>query len=80
MYILALGLLLALLKYLEIGPVATVEWKWFLIPFGLTIAWWWWADSTGYTRRKAMERIEKRKQDRLDKHKAALGIQPRKPR
>ena len=32
------------------------------------------------TKRKAMEKMDQRKQDRINKHKEALGIQPRKPR
>ena len=80
MYLLGLGILLALLKYLEIGPMA--QWSWWdvLIPFGLTLLWWAWADATGYTKRKEMEKVDKRKQDRVNKHKEAMGMRPRKPR
>jgi small Trp-rich protein len=80
MYMLVLGIILALLKYLEIGPVAAWSWWWVLSPFGLTLLWWGWADSTGYTKRKAMEKIEQRKQDRINKHKESMGMRPRKPR
>ena len=45
-----------------------------------TALWWAWADSTGYTKRKAMEKMDQRKKDRINKHKEALGIRPRKPR
>jgi len=80
MYLLGIGILLALLKYLEIGPVAQWSWWVVLVPFGLTLLWWGWADSTGYTKRKEMEKVEKRKQDRVNKHKEAMGMRPRKPR
>jgi small Trp-rich protein len=80
MYLLGLGLILALLKYLEIGPGAAWARGWVLSPFAITILWWAWADATGYTKRKAMEKMDQRKQDRINKHKQALGIQPRKPR
>jgi small Trp-rich protein len=80
MYMLGLGIILALLKYLEIGPVAAWSWWWVLTPFGLTFLWWAWADSTGYTKRKAMEKMDQRKKDRIDKHKEAMGMRPRKPR
>ena len=56
MYLLGIGLLLALLKYLEIGPVAQWSWWVVLVPFGLTLLWWGWADSTGYTKRKEIGR------------------------
>ena len=54
MYLLGISLLLLLLKYMEIGPVAT--WSWWVIvgSFGATAAWWMWADATGYTKRKAV--------------------------
>jgi len=80
MYMLGLGIILVLLKYLEIGPMAAWSWWAVLAPFGLTLLWWAWADSTGYTKRKAMEKMEKRKQDRIDKNKDAMGMRPRKPR
>jgi small Trp-rich protein len=80
MYTLILGIALSLLKYLDIAPVAQWSWWWVLTPFALTILWWAWADSTGYTKRKAMEKMDQRKKDRLDKQKQALGMQPRKPR
>ena len=55
MYLLGIGLVLLALKYLEIGPVAA--WSWWVIfaPFAAAVTWWAWADSTGYTKRKAME-------------------------
>ena len=80
MFLLGIGLLLLALKVLEIGAVA--NWSWYVIaaPFLLTVAWWAWADSVGYTKRKEMEKMEKRKQERIDKHKEAMGIAPKKPR
>ena len=73
MYLLGLGIVLLLMKYLEIGPVATWDWWLVLLPFGLAVAWWAWADATGYTKRKAMEREDKRRQDRIDKQRTAIG-------
>lgn len=72
MYLLGLGLVLLLLKYLEWGFVA--QWSWWLVlaPFAAAVAWWAWADSTGYTKRKAMEREDKRRDERRDRTKAAL--------
>ena len=80
MYFLGLGLLLVVLKLLEFGAVA--EWSWWIVltPFALAAASWQWADWSGYTKRKEMEKMEKRKQERIDKHKEAMGIAPKKPR
>ena len=58
MYLLGIGIVLLLLKYLEIAPVAAWSWWVILSPFGLAVAWWAWADSTGYTKRKVVEREE----------------------
>lgn len=80
MYALLLGLLLILLKYLEIGPVAGWFWWWVLSPLAAAVLWWAWADASGYTKRRAMERMEQRKQDRINRQKDALGMRTRKPR
>ncbi|MHA7602538.1 TIGR04438 family Trp-rich protein [Alicycliphilus sp. T452] len=80
MYALLLGVLLMLLKYLEIGPVAHWPWWWVLSPFAVAAAWWAWADATGYTKRKAMEKMERRKNERINRHKEALGMGPRRRR
>ncbi|HMS05967.1 MAG TPA: TIGR04438 family Trp-rich protein [Burkholderiaceae bacterium] len=73
MWFLSLGVVLVLLKYLEIGPVAAWSWWMVLLPFGLAAAWWAWADASGYTKRKAVERENARKQARIDKSKEKLG-------
>lgn len=80
MYLLGLGLALLVLKYLAVDPV--VAWSWWLVmaPFGLAVAWWAWADSTGYTKRKAMERENRRRDARIDASREALGMLPKKKR
>ncbi len=80
MYFLGLGIILLAMKYLEVAPV--VAWSWWVVfsPFGLAIAWWAWADSTGYTKRKSMERENLRKQHRIDRNKEAIGTNFRKRR
>jgi small Trp-rich protein len=78
MLLLLLGLVLSGLKYLEISQVAAWPWAVVLAPFGLAVAWWAWADWSGYTKRKAMDKEEARKQARLDKSRANLGMAPTK--
>lgn len=73
MYFLGLGLVLLTMKYLEIAPVATWDWMVVMAPFALAVAWWTWADSSGYTKRKAMEREDARRQARIDASREALG-------
>jgi len=80
MYFLGLGIVLLAMKYLELGPVAGWDWWVVLAPFGLAMAWWYWADASGYTKRKAMERENDRKQQRIDRNKDAIGTNYRKKR
>ncbi len=84
MYFLGAGVILLLLKFLEIGPVGQWDWadKWYLFaaPFILAVVWWAWADASGYTKRKAMDKMDQRKLDRLNKNREALGMNPTKRR
>ncbi|MCC2676235.1 MAG: hypothetical protein K0R89_788 [Ramlibacter sp.] len=74
MLFLGLGIILLAMKYLEFGPVA--EWSWWgvLSPFALAVVWWTWADWSGYTKKKAMDRENARKQARIDKSREQLGL------
>ena len=74
MVFLSAGVVLLLLKYLELGPVAGWSWWVVLSPFVLAVFWWAWADSSGYTRRKQMEKMDQRKADRIEKQRKALGL------
>src|SRR6218665_714079 len=80
MYLLAVSLVLLALKYFEVDPFAAMSWWWMLVPFALTASWWFWSDSSGYTKRKAQEKMDQRRQERPDKHKRALGTERPKPR
>lgn len=72
MYFLGIGVLLLALKLLEVDPVATWSWLYVLAPFGLAALWWAWADASGYTKRKAMERMDNIKAKRLQEQREAL--------
>ena len=80
MYLLGIGIVLVLLKYLEIGPIAAWSCWWVLAPFALTALWWAWADASGYSKRRIMDKMDRRKQERLDKQKSALGLGVQKKR
>jgi small Trp-rich protein len=80
MYLVGLGLVLLILKYMEIGPVAVWDWWVVFSPFALAIAWWAWADSTGYTKRKAMEAEDAKRQARIDRNRDAMGTLSSKKR
>jgi small Trp-rich protein len=80
MLFLGLGIILLALKVLEIGPVA--EWTWWVVlsPLGLAVLWWAWADWSGYTKKRAVDRENVRKQARIDKSREALGLGTKKRR
>lgn len=73
MYFLGLGLVLLVMKSLDMDPVVNWSWLVVLAPFGLAAAWWAWADATGYTKKKAMQKMEQRRVDRINKSKDAIG-------
>lgn len=78
MVFLVIGLLGLFLKVQEIAPVAHWPWWVVLAPFGLAVAWWSWADSSGYTKRKVVERENRRKQARIDRQRQGMGLAPRR--
>ena len=74
MYFLLAGIAAMLMKYLEVGPLAAWPWWVVLSPFGMAVVWWAWADSSGYTKRKEMDKMDKRKQDRIDRQREQMGM------
>ncbi|TAK84654.1 MAG: TIGR04438 family Trp-rich protein [Aquabacterium sp.] len=80
MWFVAIGVIFLLLKFAEIGGVQNWSWYAILAPFGLAILWWAWADATGYYQRKAMEKMDARKRERVSKNMVALGLEQRKKR
>jgi small Trp-rich protein len=78
MLLLGLGIILLALKYLEIGPPAAWDWWVVLSPFALAVVWWSWADWSGYTKKKAVDRENARKKARIEKSREALGLGTKK--
>ncbi len=74
MYLVGLGVVLMALKFLEFGPVAVWPWWLVLAPFGLAVAWWSWADASGYTKRKEMEREDAKRKERIERNRDAMGL------
>lgn len=77
MLFLVLGIVLLAMKYLEIDPVAAWGWTYVLAPFGLAVVWWAWADWSGYTKRKVVQRENAKKQARIDKQRENIGLAPK---
>ena len=71
------GVLLVALKLLEFGSVAAWPWWMVLLPFGFAVLWWTWADMSGFTKRRAMGKMDDKKTARRRKALAALGLDHR---
>ena len=74
MYFVVLGVLLLLLKATEYGPVAVWSWPAVLWPFAAAVVWWIWADTTGYTKRREMDKMDARVAKRREENLANLGM------
>ena len=80
MYMVVVGVLLLLAKFFELGPVATWSWWIVLAPFAVAVLWWEYADSSGWTARRVMDKMEKRKRERREVQMEVLGTTPRRDR
>jgi small Trp-rich protein len=74
MVFLILGVILLVMKMTAFGPVA--EWSWWIVlaPFGLAVLWWYFADATGLTKKRAMDKMERRKTERRERALDNLGL------
>ncbi|ALV07420.1 TIGR04438 family Trp-rich protein [Roseateles depolymerans] len=80
MWFIVVGVLLLLMKVAEVGPVADLSWWWVLAPFGFALVWWEFADKTGYTQRKAMDRLDERKEARRQEAMSKIGTSDKQRR
>jgi small Trp-rich protein len=76
MWFVVIGVVLSVLKLLDIALVQT-SWLWVLSPFALAAVWWAWADMSGFTKRKAMEKMAARQAERRRQHLENLGMDAR---
>ncbi len=75
-----IGVLLLAAWWADVGPFGRLPWYVVAIPFVLAVLWWQFADSSGWTQRKAIEKMERRKAERRDKAMEALGLNSRRER
>ena len=80
MYFLGIGFVLLILKLMQIGRIGGWSWLIVLTPFALAAAWWVWADASGYTKRKEMEKMDAIRENRLQKQREALKNPARRRR
>jgi small Trp-rich protein len=74
MFFIIVGVILIALKLADVAPVVGWDWWWVLSPFALAAAWWAYADSSGLTKRREMNKLEDRKKERRQKAMDAMGI------
>jgi small Trp-rich protein len=80
MWFVVVGTLLVLMKLTEFGFAADWSWLYILLPFGLAVAWWAFADGTGLTQRRAMDKLSERTSERRRRQMEALGLNWRRDR
>jgi small Trp-rich protein len=77
MYFVVIGVLLLVMKVGEFGMVAAWPWWGILSPFGAAVLWWAFADGTGYTKRREMDKMDARVKKRREENLANLGMDER---
>ena len=86
MYFVVIGVVIILMNFAGIGPMANWTWNisgdlWkFCVPFGLALVWWAWADMTGYYKRREMEKMDAKRQQRRERNLETLGMDTRSRR
>jgi small Trp-rich protein len=80
MYLVVLGVCFLVMKLGGWAPVADWPWWGVLLPFAGAVLWWWYADSSGLTKRREMDKMDARKADRRRKNLEALGLDTKKRR
>lgn len=74
MWFVVLGVLLIALKFAEISFVAAWSWWAVLSPFAAAAVWWAYADSSGLTKKREMDKLENKKLERRRANMEAMGI------
>jgi len=74
MWFVVLGVVLIALKLAEFGFVAAWSWWAVLAPFAVAAVWWAYADSSGLTKKREMDKLDEKKLERRRKNLEALGI------
>lgn len=67
------GVLLLVAWMADFGPFGRWPWWAIALPFVFAVLWWQFADSSGWTQRRAMDKMEKKKAERREKAMVALG-------
>ena len=71
MAFIVIGVLIIAAHFAGFGPMA--HWTWnltgdlwkFCVPFALAAIWWAWADGSGLTKRREMDKMDQRRRERI---------------
>jgi small Trp-rich protein len=83
MFFVIIGVLIIITNLADIGPFAAWTWNitgdlWkFCVPFVFALLWWIWADKSGLDKRREIEKMEERKQNRRKENLVSLGLDTR---
>lgn len=61
------------LKLLDVGFVSALSWHWAWLPVGCALLWWEVADHFGITQKRAMAKMDARKESRRQRSLEAMG-------
>ena len=73
-----IGVLLLVVKLAEFGPFANMSWWIVAAPFAAAVLWWNFADNSGLTKKREIDKMEQRKVDRRANAMEALGMSTRR--
>jgi small Trp-rich protein len=64
MVFVVLGVILLAMWLAGMGPVGA--WPWWAVfwPFAVAVLWWWFADTSGWTKRREVNKMEEKKRQR----------------
>lgn len=74
------GVLLLLAHLADFGPFGAWPWWAIGLPFLAAVLWWSFADNSGWTQRRVMEKLERKKAERREKTMESLGLTTRRER
>jgi len=80
MFFVIVGVLIIASNLAGYGPFAGWNWEFtgdlwkFCVPFGFAMLWWIWADKSGLNKRREMEKMDARRENRRRENLANMGL------
>jgi len=74
MFFIVIGVILLVMWVADFGPVGAWAWWAVLWPFAAAAIWWWFADVSGWTKRREMDKMDEKKRKRRVEALDKLGM------